>query len=157
MRVGRMVLKTLHVAGLLGVVVAIGMGCDDEADPGCEIEPTLTSIRANVFGFGKDDAKGCTFGSCHDSRRPEGDLDLEADGVHGRLVNVVAANIDGEPIDKILVIPGDPDNSFLIQKLEGTQGLDEGKIMPDDAPSPVDPECRIMMIRQWITDGALDN
>jgi hypothetical protein len=49
------------------------------------------------------------------------------------------------------VEPGDPNNSYLIQKLEGTAA--EGRQMPlNGAPLP---QADINVIRQWITDGAL--
>jgi hypothetical protein len=45
---------------------------------------------------------------------------------------------------------GDPDNSYLIQKLEGTAS--EGAQMPFGGP-PLD-QAVIDDIRQWIADGA---
>ena len=51
------------------------------------------------------------------------------------------------------VEPGDPDNSYLIDKLEGTQAV--GSQMPQGGPF-LDQET-IDMIRQWISDGAENN
>lgn len=48
------------------------------------------------------------------------------------------------------VQPGNPDASYLIQKLEGTAAV--GGRMPLNAP-PL-PQATIDVIRQWITDGA---
>jgi hypothetical protein len=48
------------------------------------------------------------------------------------------------------VIPGDPDHSLLIQKLEGTQTV--GQRMPRGGPF-LD-QSTIDVIRQWITNGA---
>lgn len=50
------------------------------------------------------------------------------------------------------VAPTDPDASYLIQKLEGTAGT--GGSMP---PGGGLPQADIDTIRQWITDGALDD
>lgn len=47
---------------------------------------------------------------------------------------------------------GDPDNSYLVQKLEGTAS--SGQQMP---PGAALPQSEIDVIRQWITDGALDD
>ena len=47
---------------------------------------------------------------------------------------------------------GDPDNSYLIQKLEGTASA--GQIMP---PSGGLPQAEIDVIRTWITNGAIDD
>jgi len=50
----------------------------------------------------------------------------------------------------------DPDGSFLIHKLEGTQTV--GGQMPADAPPfPFLQQATINVIRQWIQDDALDN
>jgi len=50
------------------------------------------------------------------------------------------------------VIPGDPMNSLLVQKILGTQS--QGTIMPPAGPLPEDV---IQVILDWITDGALNN
>jgi hypothetical protein len=50
------------------------------------------------------------------------------------------------------VNPGIPDQSYLVQKLEGTAGT--GGVMP---PSGSLPQVDIDVIRQWITDGATDD
>ena len=49
------------------------------------------------------------------------------------------------------IAPGDPDNSYLIQKLEGTAAV--GAQMPLGGP-PL-PQDTIDFIRQWVSDGAL--
>ena len=52
------------------------------------------------------------------------------------------------------VTENDPDNSYLVQKLEGTAGI-MGVRMPQGGPF-LDQET-IDMVRQWITDGAISN
>jgi hypothetical protein len=47
---------------------------------------------------------------------------------------------------------GDPDNSYLVQKLEGNASA--GQQMP---PGAALPQSEIDVIRQWITDGAIDD
>jgi hypothetical protein len=49
-----------------------------------------------------------------------------------------------------MVIANDPDNSYLIQKLENDPGI-VGLVMP---AVPL-PQADIDVIRQWILDGAL--
>jgi len=51
------------------------------------------------------------------------------------------------------VAPGDPSNSYLIQKLEGNASV--GALMPLGA-SPLE-QASIDVIRQWISDGAIDD
>jgi hypothetical protein len=50
------------------------------------------------------------------------------------------------------VAPGDPDASYLIHKLEGA-GTITGVRMPPAPAAAIDPAL-IVVIRQWITDGA---
>ena len=50
--------------------------------------------------------------------------------------------------------PGDPENSYLVHKIEGRAGI-TGTIMPPGG-DPLTAE-EIEAIRQWITDGAWDN
>jgi hypothetical protein len=58
---------------------------------------------------------------------------------------------------KVLVVPGHPETSFLIDKVERTDlVLDtEGSPMPWNIPT-LD-SVQIMTIRQWITDGAMND
>jgi mono/diheme cytochrome c family protein len=51
-----------------------------------------------------------------------------------------------------VVLPGNPENSLLVQKLEGTQA--EGEIMP---PAGKLPDTDIQKIISWISAGAPDN
>lgn len=120
-------------------------------DPNCTILPKLSDIHDKYF------SRSCTFGGCHDSGSRAGDLNLQDSGLHTALVNVPAADPKAGPRGKVRVVPGAPNDSFFLQKLEGTMARDEGNLMPDGADEPIDPNCRIQMVRQWITDGALDN
>lgn len=117
----------------------------------CAIQPTLSDINAKYFQF------SCVFGGCHESGSAKGGLNLESSNLHAQLVNVGASDSKASARGKLLVVPGDPDASFLVQKLAGTMGRDEGNLMPDGTEEPIDPACRIAMLRQWISDGALDN
>ena len=65
------------------------------------------------------------------------------------LVGVPTTQLGGAGIR---VVAGDPDNSYLIQKLENDPGI-EGQQMPLGRPPLA--QADIDHIRQWITDGAL--
>jgi len=58
-----------------------------------------------------------------------------------------------ESSSTLRVAPGDPGNSYLIRKLEGSASV--GAQMPLNAPA-LD-QASIDVIRQWITDGAIDD
>ena len=75
-----------------------------------------------------------------------GGLDLYADG-HANLVDVESLFYEG----RTRVVAGDPAASFLVIKLEGSQG-DDGDAMPLGGTLE---EADIARIRAWIEDGAL--
>jgi hypothetical protein len=122
-----------------------GSSTTDGTPPNCEVEPTIESLETNYF------ATSCALaGSCHKGPNPGGVLILDAGTAHANLVGVESMLAPG----KQLVVPGDPDASFLVHKVEGTMAEGEGTIMPQGAPSPIDPECRIAALRAWIAAGA---
>lgn len=69
-------------------------------------------------------------------------------GWDGTSYESVMTTGDNAPV----VIPGDPENSLLAQKLLGTQS--EGNIMPPGNPLPED---EIQLVLDWIAAGAPDN
>lgn len=131
------------------------IGCDttssEENDPidpppTTSLEPTLSSIQANIFNA------TCATSQCHDSNDPERDLDMSAGRSFEEMVNVASIDIS----DLLLVKPSDPDSSYLVWKIEGRQGI-EGQRMPRGMNASPLSTTQINVIRQWISDGALDN
>ncbi len=124
---------------LSGCGAGSGEGLDQNGQPLVSppgaLVPTLASIQDNVF------SPRCAIPECHGG----GDPGFS----YGNLINVPS------PRDSnlIRVVPGDPDASFLIQKLQGADGL-LGNRMPDNGP-PYLTTATINVIRQWIQDGAL--
>ena len=111
--------------------------------PGTTFGPNFSEIQANVF------TPTCATTGCHfGAGAPQG-LRLDAANSYGLLVGVAS----GEVSSILRVATGDPNNSYLIQKLEGTASA--GGRMPLNAPS-LD-QTSIDTIRQWITDGAIDD
>jgi len=107
--------------------------------------PTLDDIQAAVFG------PTCSTAGCHTG----GGVALpsimnltSAQASFDSLVNIASLEVPGA----IRVLPGDPDNSYLNHKIEGTAAV--GDRMPAGSPDPLDPAI-IASIRQWIADGAL--
>ncbi len=121
-----------------------------QPDPDCALTPSLSALASGYF------ATGCAFPGCHGSS-PAGGLDLRPDGLHARLVGVSAFDSDAARRGKKLVVPGDPAASFLLQKVDGTHGVDEGDLMPLGADGPVSPGCRVFMLRAWIAAGAAND
>ena len=102
--------------------------------------PTLDSIQATVF------TPTCASSTCHDAVAPASGLDLSsADASFNNLVNITSV----EQPTIIRVVPGDPANSYLIDKIDGSTNprMPLGGAALDAAV--------IANISQWITDGAL--
>jgi len=119
-----------------------GSGLPPKLPPG-SLGPNFTEIQANVF------TPNCATTGCHlGAGAPQG-LRLDVTNSFGMLVGVASS----EKSSLMRVAPGDPDNSYLIQKLEGNASV--GARMPLNAPA-LEPNT-INVIRQWITDGALDD
>ena len=125
----------LALAGCAGDGSALPMGM------GGPTGPTLASLQTSIF------TPFCA--ACH---RPGGigpmPLDTEAATI-ASLVGVDSLGIPGLPrVDPI----GDPDNSYLIWKLEGRPGI-VGSPMPLGAPM-LSPD-QINDIADWIREGAM--
>jgi mono/diheme cytochrome c family protein len=101
---------------------------------------TLTQIQANVF------TPHCS--GCHNAG---GDFpNLKAGSSYAALVNVAS---EQKP-SLMLVKPGDPANSYLIQKLEHASGI-IGQPMPPIG-NLLD-QATIDQVKSWITSGAANN
>lgn len=104
-------------------------------------DPNFSEIQANLF------TPTCATSGCHDASAVAG-LDLRAGMSYAMLVGIASSQEPG----LMRVAPSDPDSSYLVRKLEGTAG--SGQQMPPGAAleQPV-----IDVVRQWITDGAIDD
>jgi hypothetical protein len=102
------------------------------------LQPNFDSIQANVF------EPLCVH--CHSGANAPAGLRLDAANSYALLVGT--ASIEQPNLSR--VAPGDPNNSYIIQKLEGTAAI--GERMP--AGLPAVPQADINVIRQWIADGA---
>lgn len=108
--------------------------------------PTLDQIQAIVFG---PVCSGCHSGPTGVALPAGMDLS-DADASYDALVGAGGVGVPSIQQPTIMrVLPTDPDNSYLIQKLEGTAAT--GNVMP---PSGMLPAATIAEIRQWISDGA---
>lgn len=103
----------------------------------------FSEIQASVF------TPTCATSNCHAGAGASAGLSLEDASSYAMLVGIASSQDGGI----LRVAPADPDNSYLIQKLEGTAGT--GVQMPIGAAAL--PQSSIDVIRQWITDGADDD
>jgi len=93
---------------------------------------------------------GCTASNCHGNGAGGLILTSSAATSYGNLVGVTSPT-SGE----IRVIVNDAANSYLVKKLEGTQGSGNGARMPFGV-TQLD-NIDITNIKNWINTGALDN
>ncbi len=82
--------------------------------------------------------------SCHPA---SGDLDLTASHSYNQLVNVNASGYQAKR-----VVPGDPENSVLYKKIDGSGTF--GSNMPLGGSLSA---AQILLIKQWIEEGAPNN
>lgn len=142
------IIKHLLVVTLGALLLASCGGGDGSSSPtaqppGTTFGPNFSEIQANIF------TPTCATTGCHfGAGAPQG-LRLDEANSYGLLVGIAS----GEVSSVLRVAAGDPNNSYLIQKLEGTASV--GGRMPLNAPS-LD-RTSIDTIRQWITDGAIDD
>src|ERR1700683_4848970 len=137
------------VAALSGWLCACSgsrAGPDSSGQPlaGSSFGPTIPlsadfdAIQANVF------TPICSV--CHvGATAPQG-LMLDAAHSYNLLVGVPSTEVPSI----LRVAPGDPDNSYIIQKLEGHAAVG-GQMPLGETPLPA---TTIAFIAQWITDGA---
>ena len=96
----------------------------------------------------------CATEFCHGATAASAGLDLSAGAAIANLVNVPAAAEGAKAANLLRVAPGDPDHSFLMLKIEGHLGPNEGVPMPL-VGGPL-PQSDIETIRRWIAAGASD-
>jgi len=145
-------LKGYRVLATSAVIVALagcagsGQGLDSNGQPispggggNVPLTATWSSIQANVF------TPICTH--CHSGAGAPQGLMLDAAHSYSLLVGVPST----EQPSVLRVKAGDPNNSYIVLKLEGAPGI-SGARMPLEGPYL--PQSTIDVIRQWITEGA---
>ena len=110
--------------------------------PPASFGPNFSEIQQAVF------TPTCATANCHGGTDPA-NLNLEAANSYAMLVGVDSVQQAGVQ----RVNPGNPDISYLIQKMENAPGITGNEMPPGAQLSQVD----IDVIRLWITNGAVDD
>lgn len=98
-------------------------------------------------------AQKCATTGCHTGALPDGGLDLDALDAHEETVGTATQGCSG---DRVRVIAGDPAESYLWDKINGTDLCGTSKKMPPATkPQLTDEEKRT--ITSWICGGALND
>ena len=132
------------------------VACDEKLSsitgPTPNLTPTFTSIQQNIFNT-TDPSGRLACIQCHSDqgRNPTGNLVL----LEGRAYqNLVGQPSSGKP-GETRVIPGDPNKSYLVKKLEGAPDI-VGVRMPR-GNGPFLTQGQMLVIRRWIEQGAPNN
>jgi methionine-rich copper-binding protein CopC len=127
--------------GLNSMGQEIGSSSSSSSSGGSSaVTADFQSIQDNVF------TPICS--KCHiGASAPEG-LQLDAAHSYNLLVGVPSV----EESNLLRVKPGDPDDSYMILKIEGAPGIDGGQMPLGETPLP---QSTIDAMRLWITNGAM--
>jgi hypothetical protein len=144
-----------HASALVftAVLYASAIGCDeklsDVTGPTPNLTPTFASIQREIFNTADSSGRAACI-QCHNAQNAQfaARLNLSEGVSYAALVGTPSSNKPGA----VRVIPGDPDNSYLVHKLEGAPGI-VGQRMPRTG-GPYLTEGQMLVIRRWIQLGA---
>lgn len=141
---------------LVSLVLSLALtsvACDerltDVAGPTPNLQPTLSSIQREIFNT--QDSSGrlaCT--QCHTNvgRTPSANLVL----VEGQSYQMLVGQPSRGKTGAVLVVPGSPDDSYLMQKLAGRADIVGARMPRNNGPFLTSGQMSI--IRRWIQLGA---
>jgi hypothetical protein len=141
--------NSMGIKGILMTVTALslaacagnGEGLDANGEPITAPPPNsdFQEIQATIF------TPVCT--TCHVGANAPAGLRLDAANSYALLVNVASAEVPA----LLRVNPGNPDASYLVQKIQGNAAV--GVRMPANGP-PYLSQAQIDLVRSWISAGA---
>lgn len=133
---------TRYFGWLLVLVCFTGCEHADPLEEGNQ-EATLAAIQTSIFNT------NCALSGCHvgGSAGLPGVMDLRSGQAFTNLVGV--SSREQPTLNR--VEPADPDNSYLVRKVEGALTI-TGSRMPLGRPSLS--QAQIDLIREWIANGA---
>ena len=140
---------------LLGALALVASACDENlssiAGPTPNLSPNFASIQRDVLGAGDPTGRRACI-SCHtaNGRTPTGGLNLDTADAYDRLVNGPSTRKTGA----ILVVPFNPEASYIIHKVEGRPDIVGGR-MPFNGPYLS--AGQILILKRWIEIGAPRN
>jgi hypothetical protein len=145
----------LSIASALGAAVGCagnGMGLDEQGNP-----RDSTTQQTDTLSFsGRVQpifSANCALAGCHAGTSPAQGMNLSAGLAYDNIVNVPANERPG----MMRVRPLQPDSSYLVHKIQGTQasvGGSGGRMPLGGAPLS---DQQISLIRAWIAAGARNN
>ena len=148
----------MHKLGSVLLVFACvtAAACDQKLSslggPTPNLEPTFSSVQSQIFET-TDVAGRQACVNCHTNvgRNPSGGMNLAHAVAYDQIVNVPSTRKPGA----IRVIPGNPERSYLVHKIEGLPDI-VGLRMPFSGP-PFLTDGQILILKRWIELGAPRN
>jgi hypothetical protein len=142
---------------LIALTITTAAACDENlssiAGPDTpDLEPTFTSVQKDILRTAESGTGRRACVSCHtaNGRTPAGGLNMDVPDPHAVLVNGASTRNPGQ----VFIVPGNPDASYLVKKLEGAPDI-VGARMPLGGPY-LKPG-QIQILRRWIELGAPKN
>jgi hypothetical protein len=149
-RRGRKVLRTtlsgpggVHDDDRMRLVCTVPRG----SSPCDGVTSTFEQIQRHIF-----QPTTCTRSTCHDVAQEPHEMSLAPGEAYANLVGVAPTNGVALAAGKLRVDPGNPGNSFILDKLRGTLAADEGVQMPFGL-TPLR-AIDVLLVEQWIAAGA---
>lgn len=139
---------------LLGTLTILGLaacaGDGTGLGPDGNTLPTATTLSGDVQPIF---TANCALSGCHAGAAPQLGQNLSAGNAYTSIVNVASVEVPS----LLRVEPGDPDNSYLVHKIEGTAASVGGVDTRMPLGNPPLSASEIATIRAWIEEGALNN
>jgi hypothetical protein len=134
-------------AALFSLVIACAGDGTDPGNGNGGGDPSLSGDVQPIL------SANCAVSGCHVGTSPQQGMNLSSGQTHSNTVDVASNEVPG--MDRIE--PGQPDQSYLVHKIQGTQGSvgGTGGRMPLGR-TPLT-QAQVDIIRAWVTAGALDN
>lgn len=111
--------------------------------------PSFGEVQREIF-----DAS-CVASACHNDATRAAGLSLATGSSYDAIVGVEPTTSAARDDGLLLVAPGEPERSFLLNKITGELAVGDGSQMPL-AASPL-PDATIELLRDWIAAGAADD
>jgi hypothetical protein len=149
--------RLIIIIFLIIVTITTGSiaGCSTASTTNPPTSQISSPTSGNSISFAHDIQpifnQNCTI--CHQGNQNSSGLNLQNGSAYKNLVNVKS-----NQSSLLRVLPGHPDQSYLINKLLGTQAEvgGSGRQMPYEVKSSL-PQTQINLIQRWISEIALNN
>ncbi len=146
----------LWICLCVSIVAGASAGCDEKLSdltgPTPDLTTTFASIQREIFNTTDSSGRSACI-QCHVTGGAAAGtgLILTSDVAYANLVNRASRLRAGET----LVVPGDPDRSYLVRKLEGGPDI-TGLRMPRNT-GPFLTAGQMAVLRRWIALGAAND